>query len=56
MMRIRVLINPEPGHFAPIGQVHHPRRCVLCWVTRIGLWLGVIDFYEPLPEPQEGSE
>jgi hypothetical protein len=50
-MRARVVQQIAPDHWAPIGQVHYPRRCPLCLVGRVGLWLGLI-----VPEDDEPLE
>jgi hypothetical protein len=49
-MRPLLIEQIEPSHWAPIGKTHHPRRCPLCLITRLGKFLRLI---ECVPEYDE---
>ena len=41
-MRPLLVEQVEPSHWAPDGNVHHPRRCLLCILSRLGVALRLI--------------
>lgn len=41
-MRPLIIEQLQPSHWAPPGRYHHPRRCVLCLLARLGHRLGLI--------------
>ncbi len=41
-MRVRIIEQIEPWHWAPDGKIHYPRRCLLCLLQTLGVWLGLI--------------
>jgi hypothetical protein len=43
-MKTRVIQQFPPDHWAPEGETHWPKRCVICWVRRIGVRLGIIEW------------
>jgi len=45
-----VIQQIEPDHWAPVGKVHHPRRCPLCLIARVGIALGLIESEVDIPD------
>lgn len=41
-MRRRLTQQTAPDHWNANGAAHHPRRCLLCNISRIGQKLGII--------------
>lgn len=48
-MKARIVEQIEPSHWATTSKGHAPWLCLLCWVSRLGHWLGVIAWEDDGP-------